>query len=321
MGTEKRARQKSNRQAAIDHARSEAERNKRHQRVITYGAIGLVGVFFIGLVWFLLTRGDDDVVSNEPPPVDSTLPTDETTPDPVVIAAPPPGATVTGPTECPPEDGSAERTTTFEQAPPMCIDESMGYEAVLTTTVGDITVQLDPAAAPLATNNFVVLSRYHYYEGVPFHRIINDFMIQGGDATGAPPGTGGPGYTFADELPGPEYVYQPGELAMANSGPDTNGSQFFIVTADAGVDWLAGSHTLFGVVTEGLEVVESIEALDAGDSSPLAAVTIDSVTITETEPVGDAEPAAAPATTAPATSVPATNAPTTTVAATSTTEG
>ncbi|MDH3707931.1 MAG: peptidylprolyl isomerase [Acidimicrobiia bacterium] len=288
MGTDKRSRQKANRAAAIDHARAEAARRQRNQRVLTYGAMALVAVFFLGLVWFLVTRDDDDVVSNEPPPTDTTV-TDTSATDagdpavPVVITTPPPGDTITGATECPPDDGSAPRTTTFEQAPPMCIDPAKDYEAEMLTSLGPVTLHLDAEIAPETVNNFVVLSRYHYYDGVPYHRVITDFMIQGGDATGNPPGTGGPGYTFGDELPGDDYVYQPGDLAMANSGPDTNGSQFFIVTNDDGVDWLAGAHTLFGTVTEGMAVVDEIEALDAGDSNPTAEVVIESITVTEIE--------------------------------------
>lgn len=302
MGTDKRARQKANRAAAIDHARAEAVRRKRQQRLLTYGAMALVAVFFIGLVSWLVTREDSDDSAGDDTASDDVL---DTTPVdtgatepvvPVVITAPPPGETITGATECPPDDGSAARTTTFEQPPPMCIDPAKDYEAEMVTSLGPVTLHLDAEIAPETVNNFVVLSRYHYYDGVPYHRVITDFMIQGGDATGNPPGTGGPGYTFGDELPEPDYVYQPGDLAMANSGPDTNGSQFFIVTADNGVDWLAGAHTLFGTVTDGITVVEDIEALDSGDSTPAAEVVIDSITITEVD-----RPAATDTTEAPAT--------------------
>ena len=283
MGTDKRARQKANRRAAVDHARGEAARRHRTQRLITYGAMALVVVFFIGLVGFLLTRDDDSVVSNEPPPV-SSFPFDTTDPAasaPLTTARQGEGpAELPPPGECPPEDGSAEQQLQFDGPPPLCIDPEVGYQAEIETSKGTITVALDTARAPLTVNNFVTLSRYHYYDGSDFHRVINDFMIQGGDPVGEPPGTGGPGYTFADELPPVDYVYQPGELAMANSGPTTNGSQFFIVTRDSGVDWLGGGHTLFGQVTQGMDVVEAIEALDSGDSTPTEEVVIDSITIT-----------------------------------------
>ena len=107
---------------------------------------------------------------------------------------------------------TATRTTTFDSAPPMCIDAGKTYTATFDTTAGSFTVKLDPKTAPIATNNFVFLARNHYYDGVTFHRIIPGFVIQGGDANGNPPGTGTPGYSFADELPSSASVYQPGLL-------------------------------------------------------------------------------------------------------------
>lgn len=190
-------------------------------------------------------------------------------------------AAVTGPAEatpvCPPEDGSAERRTTFAVAPPMCIDDSRSYQALVETTEGSFTIDLDAEAAPLTVNNFVFLSRYHYYDGVIFHRVIPDFVVQGGDPQGT--GRGGPGYRFADELP-EAGAYQLGSVAMANSGVDTNGSQFFIVTGPTGVA-LPPNYSLFGQVTEGMEVVEAIEDLGSPGGAPREVVTIESIQITE----------------------------------------
>jgi peptidyl-prolyl cis-trans isomerase B (cyclophilin B) len=134
--------------------------------------------------------------------------------------------------------------------------------ATLHTNHGPIAVELHDADAPKTVENFRKLAEDGFYDGVIFHRVIPDFMIQGGDPTGT--GAGGPGYTFEDEFN--EHPVARGALAMANAGPNTNGSQFFIVTADA-CPWLDGKHTVFGQVTDGMDVVDAISALqtDARD--------------------------------------------------------
>jgi peptidyl-prolyl cis-trans isomerase B (cyclophilin B) len=129
--------------------------------------------------------------------------------------------------------------------------------AVIHTNKGDITVELFDDDAPKTVGNFTKLAGEGFYDGVIFHRVIPDFMIQGGDPTGT--GSGGPGYTFEDEFNDNKVVR--GALAMANAGPNTNGSQFFIVTADA-TPWLDGKHTVFGRVTDGMDVVDAISAVD-----------------------------------------------------------
>ncbi len=159
----------------------------------------------------------------------------------------------------------------------MCIDPERSYEAEMVTTKGTMIFALDSVSAPKTVNNFVVLARYHYYEGVSFHRIIPGFMCQGGDPQGT--GMGGPGYKFADELP-PPGRYEVGSLAMANSGPNTNGSQFFVVSGRDGVG-LPPKYSLFGKVVKGLDVVREIEAAGSRTGRPSAAVSIVSVTITE----------------------------------------
>ena len=125
--------------------------------------------------------------------------------------------------------------------------------AVLNTNHGAIDVELFPDEAPKTVENFVKLARDGFYDGVIFHRVIPDFMIQGGDPTGT--GSGGPGYSFEDEFN--QHKVERGALAMANAGPNTNGSQFFIVTTDA-ASWLDGKHTVFGRVTSGMEVADKI---------------------------------------------------------------
>src|SRR6266700_288677 len=131
--------------------------------------------------------------------------------------------------------------------------------ATLHTNHGAIEVQLFPEDAPKTVDNVRTLAEKGFYDGVVFHRVIPDFMIQGGDPTGT--GSGGPGYTFEDE-PNEHRVVR-GALAMANAGPNTNGSQFFIVTADA-CPWLDGKHTVFGRVASGMDVVDAISALETG---------------------------------------------------------
>jgi peptidyl-prolyl cis-trans isomerase B (cyclophilin B) len=145
--------------------------------------------------------------------------------------------------------------------------------ATLHTNQGDIAVELFDDDAPKTVDNFVSLARKGFYDGVIFHRVIPDFMIQGGDPTGT--GSGGPGYTFEDEFN--DHPVVRGALAMANAGPNTNGSQFFIVTAEA-TPWLDGKHTVFGRVTDGMDVIDAISALDTdGRDRPRQDVVIESV--------------------------------------------
>ena len=132
-------------------------------------------------------------------------------------------------------------------------------EATLHTNAGPITVTFFDDDAPKTVENFRKLAGDGFYDGLIFHRVIKDFMIQGGDPEGT--GTGGPGYTFEDEINDHKVVR--GALAMANAGPNTNGSQFFIVTTDA-APWLDGKHTVFGEVTSGMEAVDAIEGTETG---------------------------------------------------------
>jgi peptidyl-prolyl cis-trans isomerase B (cyclophilin B) len=149
--------------------------------------------------------------------------------------------------------------------------------ATLHTNHGDITIRLFDEDAPKTVGNFVELAGKGFYDGVIFHRVIRDFMIQGGDPTGT--GSGGPGYTFEDE-PNQHKVVR-GALAMANAGPNTNGSQFFIVTADA-APWLDGKHTVFGKVTSGMDVVDEIQNVDRdARDKPREDVTIDRVEVSQ----------------------------------------
>ncbi|HEY7468408.1 MAG TPA: peptidylprolyl isomerase [Acidimicrobiia bacterium] len=164
----------------------------------------------------------------------------------------------------------------YPSQPELIIDLAKRYTATLDTNHGEIVIDLDAERSPQTVNNFVYLARDGYYDGVVFHRVIENFMIQGGDPTGT--GTGGPGYKFRDELEGAGR-YTRGTVAMANAGPNTNGSQFFICHTDVG---LPHSYTIFGQVSSGIETVDSIAstATDRNDR-PQSEVVINKVSIDE----------------------------------------
>ena len=146
----------------------------------------------------------------------------------------------------------------YKSPPAMSIDPSNTFTATFETSRGRIVVDLFPKDAPNTVNNFVFLAKDGFYDGTKFHRVIPDFMIQGGDPEGT--GRGGPGYKFADELKNNPRKHQRGSLSMANAGPNTNGSQFFIT--HIATDWLNGKHTVFGQVRSGQEVVDAVKQGD-----------------------------------------------------------
>ena len=165
----------------------------------------------------------------------------------------------------------------YDSPPEMTIDLAKTYAATLHTNHGDISIEFDAVKSPLTVNNFVFLARDGFYNGVIFHRVIKGFMIQGGDPTGT--GMGGPGYRFRDELEGPGARTRRGTVAMANAGPNTNGSQFFIMHTDYG---LPHNYSIFGQVTEGLDVVDTIANTATGaQDRPHDDCVIESVTVTE----------------------------------------
>lgn len=142
--------------------------------------------------------------------------------------------------------------------PATVIDPAKSYTVTITTNRGAITLQLDAKSAPKTVNNFVFLAKDNFYDGVIFHRVIPDFMVQTGDPEGT--GRGGPGYRFEDEFTGNKNSHERGVISMANAGPGTNGSQFFITHVPC--PWLNGKHTVFGKVTSGMDVVDAIQAGD-----------------------------------------------------------
>lgn len=179
--------------------------------------------------------------------------------------------------QIPNPDGTSEPRQHFSSAPPMIIDSTKTYGATMVTSKGTMEIFLDVLTAPETVNNFVYLARWNYFNGIVFHRVIPSFMLQGGDPKGT--GTGGPGYRFNDELP-KAGRYEVGSLAMANSGPNTNGSQFFIISGPDGVR-LPPLYSLFGKVVKGLEVVEAINGIGSASGAPRERVVIESVTIHE----------------------------------------
>lgn len=170
----------------------------------------------------------------------------------------------------------------WSKPPEMQIDGSKKYSALVETNKGDFTIELLPAEAPVTVNNFVCLARAGFYDNTPVHRIVAGFVIQGGDPTGT--GSGGPGYRFNDEPVNLDY--QKGTVAMANAGPNTNGSQFFVVLDDL-TGRLPKNYTLFGKVSDGMDVVDALGKVEtkvgrSGEkSTPVDPVTIEKVTISE----------------------------------------
>ena len=170
----------------------------------------------------------------------------------------------------------AARANAYATPPPMSIDPAGSYTAVFATGGGEIRIELFADTAPVTVNNFVSLARDGFFDQTIFHRVLDEFMAQGGDPTGT--GTGGPGYQFQDETVGGPALDKPGLLAMANSGPNTNGSQFFITFV--ATEWLTGNHTVFGEVVAGMDIVDTIERRDPSAPASRGQV-VESVTILE----------------------------------------
>ncbi len=277
MGTEKRERQKLNKLQKVAEDKKALAAATRKRQIIKWGSIiGVAAVAIIGIA--LATKKDPAKVTTAATSTTiegsaTTVPATQTT-----VAVAPTGKTITGDTPCPKADGSEEKVVKFAQEPPMCIDVAKTYTATVETTKGTYKAALDATKAPKTVNNFVVLARYHFYDATPCHRILKGFMAQCGDPTGQ--GNGDPGYKFQDELPKDTKEYQPGTLAMANSGPNTNGSQFFTMFREG----LPPQYSIFGKVIEGMDTtVKALESVGVANDpgKPTEPVTITKVTITE----------------------------------------
>lgn len=276
MPSDKRLRQDEGRLVRLEAQRVTTRKDQRKRQLRN------LGILLGGL---LLVAGAISILSGDEATDDAAAETTGSTSTSAVgnVVLPGAGASISGETPCPAADGSAARTTDFEQAPPMCIDLAKSYTATLATTEGDVVIELDAANAPQTVNNFVVLARYHFYDNVPFHRIVPGFVNQAGDPVGPQPGSGDPGYTIPDELPAdPATAYPAGTVAMANGGPESGGSQFFLVIGDPNAALSgAGSFSVFGKVVEGQDISEAINALGGPDDLPTKPAAINSMTITE----------------------------------------
>jgi cyclophilin family peptidyl-prolyl cis-trans isomerase len=265
--SEKRQRKRQNAQLRHQAVQQERRRADFKRRVIT--AVVVVGLF-AGVVALITAANSNNDKKSDVSSTGTTVKGAQTT---TTTAKVQPAIAPT----CPPADGSAEKHQNFTKAFDMCIDPAKTYTADVETDAGTFTITFDATKAPKTVNNFVSLARYHYYDGIVFHRVIPDFVVQGGDPTGT--GSGGPGYEFADELP-KAGEYEVGSVAMANSGPNTNGSQFFVVTGTQGTS-LPPNYSLFGKVTAGMDVVKEIEADGAQSGTPKVTHKIVRVTIKE----------------------------------------
>lgn len=276
MATDKRERQRANRQQKLEQQHQEERRDRFRQYGYIIAVVGVVVVAAIAL--FIIAGGDDEADTTAAADTDEQSADESADTDEAVSDEP---AEPAEPLPCPAVDGSSERVVEFPTAPPDCLTPGATYTAVFDTNQGEIVAELDPDSAPLTVNNFVYLARYHYYDGSTFHRVIQDFVIQGGDPTGEPPGTGGPGYTIDEEVPEPG-AYQLGSLVMAKrTPPSTTGAQFFIVTGPDG-EALPNQYSLFGQVTEGLDVASAIQGVEtAVGDQPVDDVVINSITIIE----------------------------------------
>ncbi|MBM3659425.1 MAG: peptidylprolyl isomerase [Actinobacteria bacterium] len=257
---QKRERQRQNRAIKLEQ-QAAAEKKRRFWR--SAGGFALIAVLVIGGFFVLqwLTGGDDsDSSKSESSSSDKT--TQTTAGKSSTTAAAPPGK--------------------YSAPPPMTIDARKTYVATVATSEGSFQITLDPKQAPQTVNSFVFLANEGFYDGTTFHRVVTDFVIQGGDPKGD--GTGGPGYTLPDEPPADGYRQY--SVAMANSGPGTTGSQFFVVTTSQGAKNLGGPPYLYsalGTVTSGKKTVEKINGLGSSSSqgTPTKTVTIDKITIAE----------------------------------------
>jgi cyclophilin family peptidyl-prolyl cis-trans isomerase len=248
---DKRQRQKENARAARAAREAEIKKHKRNKTIRNAGIAA--GVFVIAfLILHFVTGGSSKKAA---PDTTTSVPT-STTVKPVVYPA---GCVKTVP--------KASTKPTFKTAPPMTIDVTKTYVAHFTTTCGAFDITLAPKVAPKTVNSFVFLAKQGFYDGLKFQRVAKDFVVQGGDPKGD--GSGGPGYNLPTEPP--KNGYKTGSVAMANAGPDTTGSQFFLVLSDNGAKGLGGPPYLYsdlGDITKGFDVVTKLGSLYNPDQNP-----------------------------------------------------
>lgn len=261
MPSAKRTRKQMSKQerAQKQAAAREAERARKQRRGVFFAiAVGIAGILVVfGIV--------------------GTNPRNRNADKPTVTTS------NTGQTPCPAEDGSSKRQTLFDKEPGRCVDSTAIYEAVIKTTAGEMTAELYPARAYRAVNNFVFLARYHFYDGLPVHRVLKDTFAQTGDPLN--PGVTGPGYEFKDDgLPSSSSAYVKGAILFAHDRADTNGSQILIIIGPNG-QTLNPTFPLFGQVKKGLDVLDRINrgANPTDISNPSARYSIIGIDVTEKE--------------------------------------
>ncbi|MEE8331768.1 MAG: peptidylprolyl isomerase [Acidimicrobiia bacterium] len=285
MPTEKRQRQRENAQQARQLRQKGAKRAKLRSNAIRFGGVALAVI----AVGFLLSRGGTDatptttiaeVAATTTPITEATstpttqVATTEDVPMGDPIASPAYESFRNLPVVCGGEAPPPATSMTFSGPEDQAIDPDGEIRARIMTSCGEIVVRLDPAAAPNTVNSFAFLARQGFYDGTVSHRIIPGFMYQAGDPTAT--GSGGPGYQYQDELPPADFTYTRGTLAMANAGPNTNGSQFFIMFKDTA---LPPNFTVFGQVESGLDVLDKIEAVSVAGDRPTESLYISTIRI------------------------------------------
>lgn len=280
MGSEKRERQKANRAARLAEQQKRVKRQRLFRNARTVGIVAVI-VFGAAVLFSLLSGSSDGDDTTTTTAAESTT---TTTPEEA------PQATsyelfASQPTACGADAPAAPTDLTYTEPEDQEIPEDATVTAVVSTSCGDLTFELDPAAAPETVNSFVFLARQGFFDGVASHRIVPGFVIQAGDPTAT--GTGGPGYTIPDELPAGDDPYPEGTLAMANNGsPGSGGSQFFITVDDIS-GRLTPTFTVFGRLIAGQETIDAILDIPLGfnaggipeRSRPLQSIYIESVTI------------------------------------------
>lgn len=245
----------------------QVQNDRARRQTLMYSGIGLAALlglcFIIWLVFRTPDTATDDVVDDTVGETETESGTDTSdTSDPVAAAS----GTYAGDFDLLEADRTlvdqapVDRLNAYDNVPEMMIDTDKTYEAVITTANGEMRIRLFDDLAPLTVNNFVALAQDGFYDGTVFHRVIDNFMAQAGDPTGT--GTGGPGYRFPDEVENDLSFDRRGLLAMANSGPGTNGSQFFITFTET--PWLTGNHTIFGVLVDGDDTLGAITIREPG---------------------------------------------------------
>jgi cyclophilin family peptidyl-prolyl cis-trans isomerase len=268
---------------------------RRSQRRVVLGVGGVVVLATVIAVAAALGAGDGDEgeesarSSTTEPATDPTDPitggagTDLTSGGtPVDVPLAPAGEALTGPTPCPATDGTAARVTRFEEAPPLCIDPEVEHKAVIHTDAGDITLLLQPELAPQAVNNFVVLARYHFYDGMAFSQAVPRSHVQAGSAVEGLDDVDPPGYTIEPEPT--QSIYAPGAVGLVPASDGTNTGEFFIMTFDRFME-LPQDLTLMGQMLDGTDVLRALDELATESGTPSGVITITSIDVTE-NPLG-----------------------------------